>query len=186
MKNRKSKALALAIVLIMALFFANRTIAYKTVVGTATNVVTSGNIQLQILETTDNGAFFPKEGVEVIPGQTVKKSVFIKNVCDHPFWLRIQVVVGSGEDELPASEILEILDLNVKYWAYRDGYYYYHRILQPGEITEPLFTQVLVRGDKVNQHDVGKSMSLIVKAYAVQSENNPAASPWEAAGWPEA
>ena len=39
-------------------------------------------------------------------------------------------------------------------------------------------------GSKVDQNDIGSTLSLTVKAYAVQSENNPADSPWDASGWP--
>ena len=186
MKNPKFRALAAALILITAALVANRTMAYYTVLGTATNVVTSGSIQLQILETTTGGKPFPEDGVSVIPGDVVDKAVFVRNDCDHPFWLRAEVVLGKTGDELPSAEFLELLNLNAKQWIYVDGYYYYYRILQPGEITEPLFTQVRVNGSLVDQYDVGKLMSLTVKASAVQSEHNPAANPWQATGWPEA
>jgi len=43
---------------------------------------------------------------------------------------------------------------------------------------------VEIVGSKVDQHYIGKTLSLTVNAYAVQSENNPAEHPWDASGWP--
>ena len=57
----------------LALFFVmnvtGQSLAYYTVTGTATNVVTSGTIQLAIHEQTKDGEPFPEEGVEVKAGQ---------------------------------------------------------------------------------------------------------------------
>ena len=39
-------------------------------------------------------------------------------------------------------------------------------------------------GGKVDQHYIGKTLTLTVTAQAVQSQNNPAEYPWEASGWP--
>ena len=79
------------------------------------------------------------------------------------------------------------MDLNTKNWTlHSDGYIYYNEILQPGELTVPVFTQVEIVGQYVNQSHLGSVLSLTVKAEAVQSENNPAEHPWEAGGWPKA
>ena len=60
----------------------------------------------------------------------------------------------------------------------------FNRILQPGETTPLLFSQVEIVGSKVDQTHIGSALHLTVNAYAVQSENNPADLPWEASGWP--
>ena len=39
-------------------------------------------------------------------------------------------------------------------------------------------------GEKVDRTHGGSVLSLTVNAYAVQSANNPADHPWDAAGWP--
>ena len=77
------------------------------------------------------------------------------------------------------------MDLNTAYWTLReDGYLYYTEILEPGEMSQPVFTQVEIVGDYVDQNYLGKTLMLTVTAHAVQSENNPADNPWEASGWP--
>ena len=179
----KSKLLLIALAAILATVLTQPSLAYYTTIGKATNVVTSGNIQLMIHETTADGSKFPEEGVYIIPGDIVSKRVAVENVCGHPFYLRIQLVSGSTNQALSADECLK-LDIDTGNWTYQDGYYYFNRILQPGETTPALFTQVEIVGSKLDQTYVGSTLSLTVNAYAVQSENNPADHPWDAAGWP--
>ena len=76
------------------------------------------------------------------------------------------------------------MDINTAEWTLVDGYYYFNRILQPGESTSNLFTQVEIVGSQVDQTHVGSMLSITVDAQAVQSQNNPAENPWEALGWP--
>lgn len=184
MRRPKQKLLLIALIVVLMTFFGQSTLAYYTAIGTATNVVTSGDIQLMIHEKTADGSDFPAEGVNVIPGDIVSKEVTVENVCEHPFYLRVKLVNGTDSLELSADDCLKI-DLNEDDWVLReDGYLYYAKVLQPGEVTAPVFTQVEILGDKVNQNHAGTTLLLTVKAYAVQSENNPAEHPWDAAGWP--
>jgi predicted ribosomally synthesized peptide with SipW-like signal peptide len=179
----KHRLLLVALVAILLTVLTQPTLAYYTAYGKATNVVTSGDIQLQIHEKTADGNDFPEEGVYVIPGDIVSKRVSIENVCGHPFYLRVKVVSNSTNQALSADDCLK-LDINTADWTFVDGYYYYNKILQPGEVTPALFTQVEIVGSKVDQNHVGSMLSLTVNAYAVQSQNNPAEHPWNAAGWP--
>lgn len=179
----KSRLLLVALAAILVTVLTQPTLAYYTVVGTATNVVTSGEIQLKIHEKTADGSDFPTEGVYIIPGDIVSKQVSVENVCGHPFYLRVKLVSGSTNETLNSEECLR-LDIDTLNWTYRDGYYYYNYVLQPGETTPTLFTQVEIVGSKVDQTHIGSTLSLTVNAYAVQSENNPAEHPWDASGWP--
>ena len=179
----KSRLLLIAIAAILVTVLTQPTLAYYTTIGKATNVVTSGDIQLMIHETTADGSQFPAEGVYIIPGDIVSKRVCVENVCGHPFYLRVKLVSGSTNQALSADECMK-MDIDSTNWTYRDGYYYLNRILQPGETTPALFTQVEIVGSKMDQTHVGSMLSLTVNAYAVQSENNPAEHPWDASGWP--
>ena len=179
----KSRLLLIAIAAILATVLTQPSLAFYTVAGTATNVVTSGGIEMIIHEKTADGSDFPAEGVFVIPGDIVSKQVSVENVCDHPFYLRVKLVSGTTNEALVPKDCLE-LDIDTGNWTYRDGYYYYNKILQPGKTAPALFTQVKIVGGKVNQSHVGSNLSLTVNAYAVQSENNPAKYPWDASGWP--
>ena len=179
----KSRLLLIAIAAILVTVLTQPTLAYYTAVGTATNVVTSGGIRLQIHESTADGSEFPKEGVYVIPGDIVSKQVTVENVCSHPFYLRVKLVSGTTNEALTPDECLN-LNIDSVNWTYQDGYYYYNQILQPGKTTPALFTQVEIVGSKIDRFHGGSTLSMTVNAYAVQSENNPAKHPSDASGWP--
>jgi len=179
----KGRFLLIALAVIMLTLLTQPTLAFYTTVGKATNVVTSGDISLQIHERTADGKDYPTQAVVIIPGSIVSKQVSVENVCQHPFYLRVKLVSTTTNQELSADECME-LDINTEKWTEKDGYYYYNQILQPGETTVPVFTEVEIVGEKVMTEHIGSTLSITVNAYAVQSENNPAEHPWDAAGWP--
>ncbi len=184
MKKIKIQLAVISVAAIVVTFFSQGTLAYYSTVGTATNVVTSGEIQLIIHETTGDGAPFPKDGVYVLPGQLISKRVTVENDCTHPFYLRVKLVNSVDSQEISAEECFDIT-LNEKDWTLReDGYIYYNSVLNPKDITKPVFTEVRIVGEKVDNDYLGKTLSLTVNAYAVQEENNPAENPWDAVGWP--
>lgn len=186
MKKPKLLLAALCLAAVLATLVSQNTLAFYTVIGRATNTVTTGNITLNIHETTENGDPFPETGVYILPGQVVGKRVTVENACQHPFWLRVRLVYGIQGSELPYEDVLRV-ELNTEDWTVReDGYIYYNQVLQPGQFTEPVFTQVLAAGEKLDLSYLGSTLTLTVDAYAVQSENNPADAPWNAAGWPAA
>lgn len=180
----RTQVLCIALAALFVTMFSKESLAYYSVVGTATNVITSGDIRLQIHETTGDGSEFPEEGVYIVPGSVVSKRVSVENVCEHPFWLRVQVVDGVSNEALSSTDCFE-LNIDTEHWIENGGYYYYYTVLQPHEITEHLFTEVHVVGSKVTNDYLGSTLTLTVDAFAVQSENNPADAPWEADGWPE-
>ena len=184
MFNSKMKMLLIAIAAIFLTYITQPTLAYYSTIGKTTNVVTSGDIQLIIHEKTADGSDFPEEGVYIIPGDIVSKRVTVENVCGHPFYLRVAIISASTSETLNAEEVFA-LDLNTTHWTVaEDGFIYYNTIVQPGETTVPVFTQVEIVGSKVDQNDLGSTLTLTINAQAVQSENNPAEYPWEASGWP--
>lgn len=186
MAKTKLKILAIVLAAILMTLTTQTTLAYYSTVGKATNVITSGNIELKIHEYTGDGSPFPEEGVFVVPGAVVSKRVHVENTCTHPFYLRVRLVNGIDSDVLPYGDLFKI-NLNETAWTLReDGFIYYGRILQPGETTEAVFSQVEIVGARVDQNYIGRTLSLMVTAHAVQSENNPAEYPWEAQGWPAA
>ena len=104
----KFRFLVIAFAAIIATFFSQGTLAYYTTVGKATNVVTSGDIQFMIHETTDQGTEFPKEGVYILPGDVVSKKVTIESDCTHPFYLRVKLVYGIDEEELSSEDCFKL------------------------------------------------------------------------------
>ena len=181
----KAKCAVIALVAIALTFLTQGTLAYYSTVGKATNVVTSGNIQFIIHEMTDQGKEFPKEGVYIVPGDIVSKKVSIESDCEHPFYLRVKMVYGVDSQELTAEDCFK-LNINEEHWVLHDGWYYYTGIVNPGETTPDVFSHVEIVGSKVDNSYLGKTLTLTVKAQAVQSENNPISdgNTYTASGWP--
>ena len=181
----KLKISVVALVAILVAFINQGTLAYYQAVGKATNVVTSGNIQFIIHEMTDQGTEFPEEGVYVVPGSRVSKRVSIESACEHPFYLRVKMVYGVDAQELSAEDCFK-LEIDETYWVFHDGWYYYKGIVKPGETTPNVFSHVEIVGSKVDNSYIGKTLTLTVKAQAVQSENNPISdgNAYTASGWP--
>ena len=182
MKNVRIKLLVVALAVALIAVLSYGTLAFYSTTGKATNVITAGQIELAIHEKTADGQNFPAEGVSVIPGDVVDKIVTVENVSNHPFYLRVKLVNNSTDISL-SDDSLQV-NLNTKNWTEgNDGYIYYNSVLMPGQITAPVFTQVELVGENVTVSHIGATLSLTVDAEALQSENNPAVYPWDAAGW---
>ena len=181
----KQRLFAIAFVALALTLLTQETLAYYTTVGTATNVVTSGEISLKIKEMTDQGTEFPTDGVYIMPGDVVSKIVTVENICSHPFYLRVKLVYGIDSKELTAEDCIK-LNINTENWVYKDGWYYYTGIVQPGQETPQVFSHVEIVGSQVDTSYIGKTLQLSVIAQAVQSENNPIQNgdTTTAAGWP--
>lgn len=182
----KLKIAVVSLVAIALTFLMQGTLAFYSTVGKATNVVTSGDIELLIHEMTDQGTEFPEEGVYVIPGDVVSKQVSIENNCDHPFYLRVKLVYGIDSKELPVEECFK-LNINEELWKEHEGWYYYTKVVEPHETTENVFSHVEIVGAQVDNSYIGKTLGLTVAAQAVQSENNPLTNGdvTTAQGWPK-
>lgn len=185
MGKMKLKIVTVALIALVLTFFMQGTLAYYSTVGTATNVVTSGGIQLKIHEMTDAGTEFPKDGVYVMPGDVVSKKVSVENICENPFYLRVKIVYGIDSEELSAEECFK-LNINQELWTFHEGWYYYNGIVQPGQTTPDVFSHVEIVGSQVDTQYLGKTLLLTIEAQAVQSQNNPLTDNlvYTAAGWP--
>ena len=179
--------LRLATIALMAIFitlFSQESHAYYSTIGRATNVVTSGNISFEIHERTDQGTDFPEEGVYIMPGDIVSKQVSIENICEHPFYIRVKILYDVNSVELTSEDCFK-LNINRDDWIEHEGWFYFNGIVEPGETTPLVFSEVEIVGEKVDNSYLGKTLTLTVAAHAVQSEHNEVANPWEASGWPE-
>lgn len=160
------------------------TVAYFTNVNNARNVITTGGFDFVINETTDSGEKFPIDGVEVLPGDTVSKIVTGENKSNHPMYFRIKLTKGVDDELLTVGDRIT-MDIDTKYWTYKNGYYYYNTAIGAHEETKPLFTKVYIDGPSIDNEYLGKSFTLKVSGQAVQSENN-GKTVFDATGWPDA
>lgn len=187
LKKWKRRALSIAIIVIGLSAVATGTYAYFVAEETAYNVITTGCLYMDLIEETTGGEPWPEEGIkDVIPSMTVDKVVRVENKGSVPFFTRIQkettVIPGPGVTAELTDEYISV-DINTESWIEQDGYYYYHRILQPGEVTEPLFTQVSFAPEMGNEYQ-NATVEVYVLAQAVQSDNN-GYDPLMALGWSE-
>lgn len=185
LRRIKSRLAVLSLIAMVLTLLVQPSLAYYTTLRTATNVVTSGKLELTIREMTDQGTEFPREGIYVMPGDVVSKMVTVENTCEHPFYLRVKLVYGIDSQALPAEDCVK-LNIDSENWKLKDGWYYYVGTLLPGEETPYVFSHVEIVGNKVDNRYLGKTLTLSVIAQAVQSENNPIQNGDTATanGWP--
>ena len=174
-------------VLALLLLGAAGTAAYFSAESRAENFITSGKVAIALREWADEERTQPFEDVTgVMPGATVTKIAAVENTGSAPAWVRVKLtrrVTGADGEALGAEAVG--IELGSRGWVDgQDGYYYYDRVLAPGETTEPVLTAVTFAAAMDNSYQ-GAKASVDVQAFAVQTANN-GASAREAAGWPEA
>ncbi len=193
----KKKILLLASVAICIAILTTGTLAYFTAEGKATNVITTGavNIAVEEWQQTENGLVpYPDEPVEVMPGITLSKIVTVKNL-DAAAWIRgkFDVVLydaAGKEMELTPETISSIISITAdsEHWQRKEGdseWWYYADAVTGGKTTEAFFAEVVFVGDNMTNEYQGCTAKIIVTAQAVQQANN-GESVMDAAGWPEA
>ena len=186
----KKKVFVCAFIAVCLLIVAYGTTAYFSYEDTATNVITAGDVKIELQEWAipdTGGDPVPFEDViDVQPGTAVSKIVEVKNTGHQPAWVRISVVkliqLAEGVEGDVDLSLIEF-DINDQYWIEKDGYYYYYTALAPGNTTEYLFSSVNFSESMDNMYQYSKAI-IEVTAQATQVANN-GDSVLEAAGWPK-
>lgn len=168
------------------------TLAYFTAEETARNVITSGGIDIQVVERqqTDDGLKpYPADPIEVMPGSKVSKIVSVQNL-DEPSWVRMAYTVtvldaDGAERSLTAAEVQQFMAVNADTanWTYKNGWWYYAKPLSTGEESKPLFTEVTFSGSGMGNAYQNNTILIDVVAQAVQQIHN-GETVMDAAGWP--
>ena len=202
----KKKLLALSVLMICLSLVSLGTLAYFNAEDTAHNVISSGSVNIELVEKTkgDDGKLvdFPKDGIEgVMPGTSVSKIVTVKNTGEAPAYIRVWVNTAISEPGDPITnptikclpltitvdgEEVDVLtlDYNTEDWTQgEDGYWYYNEVLKAGDTTEALFENVSFHKLMGNVYQNSKAL-VDVTAQATQVANN-GDSAVEAKGWPE-
>lgn len=180
----KKKLYVLAVLGIILAGAISGTLAYYTAKATAHNVITSGAIDIELVETWDhdNNPETPAQPYPIVPvtgimpGEEHSKIVHVHNVGENPAWVRVKVEIYA-EDE--AGEHLDTDVLTINYntgnssWVRgEDGYFYYTQALAPNTATAtPLFEKVTMA--EATGDDYQNAMIIIdVKAESIQYQNN--------------
>ena len=166
------------------------TMAYFTAEKTATNVITSGNINIELKEMAipeEGGDLVPfQDKTGVMPGAKISKIVSIKNIGGQSAYVRIQLdkFITLAEGITGEADLsLVTMDINTVDWTEKEGYYYYNTPLKSGEETEPLFNTVTFDKEMSNIYQDSKA-EIKVNAQATQVANN-GDDVFSASGWPE-
>lgn len=188
----KKKILLLTAAIICLSILASGTLAYFTAEDTAHNVITSGGVDIEVEEwqEKEDGSTepYPDEPVQIMPGTELSKIVTVKNL-EAQSWIRARfTVVITAQDgtvmDLTAEQVDALIDIDLgDKWTEQDGWYYYDEAVNPGDITEPLFTEVHFSGPNMTNEYQNCTVEIIVEAQATQTANN-GESALEAQGWP--
>ena len=183
----KRKLLIVSVLAILVAVTAAGTLAYFTDTGTAHNVITTGNVDIELNEWADEARTQPfQDKTGVMPGTKVTKIVEVKNTGTGAAFLRLYVEKNVyGADQKPMKPDPVSLNFNNTDWTYSESedYYYYNRPLEPGKTTEPLFTTVTFDPLMGNEYQ-NATATVDVFAQAVQTANN-GTTVLDAQGWPK-
>ena len=185
--KKKNMVLVAALALLVGLV-AYGTVAYFSGEAHVTNVITTGDVNIALVEKDANGDPWPEKGISgVMPGQSVVKEVQVDNVGTGEAWVRVMVdsqITAPNGTQLDTGVLS--FDFDQDTWkAGQDGYYYYAVPLKAEEITPALFTQVTFSTAMDNDYQ-GCTVNVTVYAQAVQVKNNPAPNGdvTQVVGWP--
>lgn len=179
-------------VLVVALFAAG-TLAYLTAQESATNVLTTGSIDIQLNDSIPGGSQTETGwSIEnVMPGTEVEKIVSVTNTDTEPVWVRVILNISAKDADgksLPSENILNIT-AGDGWTKGEDGAYYYNTALDAAQTTSSLFAQNVVEIDPLLDNAYQNAVITIdVTAQAVQVKNNPIPAGGDVTdvqGWPD-
>ena len=189
----KKRICALAVVAICLSVLASTTLAYFTDSATARTVITSGGINIEVMEQQMvNGTLqpYPSEPIPVMPATKVSKIVSVQNL-EQPAWIRATytITIYDADDnvlDVPAEELNRVIIIapDTTNWTLKDGWWYYNSAVKSGETTKPLFEEVVFSGPDMDNKYQNCTVVIDINADAVQQANN-GETVLEALGWPE-
>lgn len=182
----KKKLLTLALTTIFISLMALGSAAYFTYDGRATNIITTGTVELTLTETStdgtvvtdDDGNFIGLHFEKVMPSQTLDKHPVVTNTGTQAFWLRVKVQpTMTAADKVTAlpADVMTFNGLVTEgegaLWATNgDGWYYYTAPVASGAEVE-IFSSVTLSPQMGNEYQDATGI-IEIYAQAVQTKNN--------------
>ena len=192
----KKKLLLLAAVIACIAITVTGTLAYFSANDTAHNVITTGGVNIKVVEQTRNDdktlVDFPEEGIQgVMPGTSVAKIVRIQNTGVSEAWIRVKMdtsILDEQGEDLPltigdSEKTVVEFSVLTGWLDGGDGYWYYEKPVSAGETTDTLLEEVHFSEEMGNEYQ-NCTANLLICAEAVQTANN-GETVLDAQGWPE-
>ena len=175
---RRKVALTAAAVAMVGTLAVGGTLAWFTDTETATNVVTTGNVDIAIHETddpgktfddstviTDEGLSYGDEVKGVTPGEHMTKKVAIQNTGENSALIKVTIDVEN-------SDVIDlVLAKNDKWLSDEEGVYYYSEVVAPTAFTADLLSALEIAPTVDNNSTDLADLEVKIMAYAIQSEN---------------
>lgn len=169
----KKKVLAIVLcVAMLAIAIAGGTLAYFTDNDAKTNTFTVGNVSIVLNEPKwdETGA---AEAFHVYPGEPLAKDPTVTNDGANPCFVRVKVEgLDQFSEDFNGAMITYRTDyvegkLGENWYLHTDGYFYYTKVMQPADVTDALFDQVVIPFELTNN---AEAEPIVVTAYAVQAQ----------------
>lgn len=170
--NRKRKiALITTAVALLAVFMIGGTLAVFTDRGEATNVVTFGQVDVELTEPKFEELTNHTNKVnDVYPGQTIEKDPTISVASNSSdAYIRAKISYTNQLTKEEQAELEANLTMKAGWAKSADGYYYYHDIVKPNN-SVILFDTVTIPDDWDNVY-AEKTFEIDIVAEAIQADN---------------
>ena len=156
-------ALIVIATILMLIATIGGTISAWVVENKTTNYVSLATVSGHIVEEYE-------QGVTVYPGGTINKKAEVINASNVDAIARVKVLCSWSDKD--NSDFLDTEKIDIKYnddfWVFKDGYYYYTKILKPGDISEPVMTEFSLSEDVGNDY-AGATGKIIITLDLLQA-----------------
>lgn len=170
----------LSVVVLVIALIAGGTMAWFTSEAEVLNTFTAGEVEITIEEEFDEDA-----AVNVNPGDTIEKEVYIENTGTKRAYIRVllEPTWTFADDEVlngwgPAS----IDELHEDWFIGTDGNYYYENVLALGATAPSPFGNIVFDGASMDNEYQGAKFELNVIAEAIQVTNGAVEAQWPGSG----
>lgn len=177
-KVKKTLLLGMLVFSLVALLVVGGTMAWFTDEKEVANTFEAGTVKIELLE---NGSEEAIEKTNVNPGDTFDKEIKVKSVGSKKTYVRVSITPVWDDEQLETDNVELIFadgEPGTNWIDGEDGWYYYRYILEEGEETEELLSQVRIIGDKTGNEYQGKKLTVNVKSEAVQASHYAYEDAW--------
>lgn len=171
MKNKK-RVVVLALAALLLVAGGTFTYAYFTDAKEQTNVITMGNVSIELTEpqfSTNTGG--TNKISNVMPNQTIVKDPTITlNTGSNDAYIRVKLTYTGDLTTSQQAQLETGIVFNAGWAKGTDGYYYYNTALTQTDKEVVAFNEVHIPEDWGNNM-AAKTFNIVVKAEAIQKDN---------------